>query len=379
MIRHRYAGFAATVGLAVAWLAGAGGGCSLELLAPASELTDAPQVLTIQAEPPEAHPGDVVTLEARVHWPGDDWEAHWLICVPQGEDALSDCVGDNFPADGVVPDCLTAPDAPLCRAPSGRTTQVLVPPFLQIPPDVFFPVFVELLAARSSVGWTGCLDAVANAAPTPDCLLALKSARISSDPQPNVNPEPTALLVGGVTHDASAPFGVTQDASDLGEVSVLLELVVDATSVDEIYPDDASPVETALDVAWFVTCGTIDEGGFGAPPGDDSPNPANVNCSPPPDGVGPGTCLPARATWKPREPGTCVVHAVVRDGRGGIGYLTRVFEVRGTAAPDESATLQACNCRAGPDALPSQWLWGLVLLGWLFLRSRKKREGGTSR
>lgn len=348
------------------------GGCSLELFSPASELTDEPQVLSIRADPPEAHPGDVVTLEALVHWPGDDWEAHWLICVPQGQDALSNCVGDNFPDDGVVPDCLMSPEASLCRAPSGVTTQVLVPPYLQIPPDVTFPVFVELLVARSSVGWAGCLDALARAEPTPDCLLGLKIASISSDPEPNRNPEPTSLLVGGVTHDASAPLLISDDITDLAELSVLLELVVDATSVDEIYPGDASPLVAELNVAWFVTCGTIDSGG-GGPPGDDSLDPANVNCTPPPGGVGPGTCYAAQATWKPREPGTCVVHAVVLDGRGGIGFLTRVFEVRGMAAPAEDATFRACACRASTP-LTSHWLMGLLLVAWLFWRRRRARR-----
>jgi len=363
---------------ALAWLAAAAAGCSIELLTPASELRDEPQVLTIRADPPEAHPGDVVTLETLVHWPGDDWEAHWVICVPQGEDSLSSCVGDNFPDDGLVPDCLTAPDAPLCRAPSGAATQVLVPPFLQIPPDVLFPVFVELLVARSAVGWTGCRDALANAEPTSDCLLGLKVVRISSDPLPNLNPKPVALLVGGVTHDASAPLVLTEEVTDLRDFSVLLELVVDATSVDEIYPDDASPMEAALKVAWFVTCGSIDTGGLGAPPGDDSLDPADVNCTPPAGGVGPGTCVAAQATWKPQTPGTCVVHAVVLDGHGGIGHLTRVFEVRGSAARAADPTVQTCNCRADAGPALSQWLLGLLLLGWLCWRLRRRRGSSGS-
>lgn len=365
-------GLTVALGVALLWAA-AGAGCSLELFPAASELGDAPQMLTIRVEPPEAHPGDVVTLDALVHWPGDDWEAHWLVCVPLSSAAVANCVGDNFPADGVVPDCLTAPpDTSLCRAPSGTTTQILVPPYLQLPPDASFPVFVELLAARSSVGWAGCADALSRAEPTGDCLLGLKTAWISSDPEPNQNPAPTALLVGGVTHDASAPFVLTQDASSLDSISVLLELVVDATSVDEIYDDDGLPVDAALDVTWFVTCGTI-EGSSGGPPGDDSLNPADLNCAPPAEGLGPGTCTPAQATWKPREPGTCVVHAVVRDGRGGVGHLSRVFEVRGTPAPEQDRTLMACDCCSGPDALPPLLPLALLLLGWLLWRRHGAR------
>ncbi len=366
-------------------------GCSLEMLPPASELSAAPQVLTIRADPPEAHPGEVVNLEALVHWPGDDWEAHWLICMPQGADGLSSCVADNFPADGVVPDCVTAPTASLCRVGGGITTQVLVPPFLQLPPDVSFPVLVQLLAARESEGWTGCLDAVANGEPNEDCLLAIKIAWVSSDPQPNRNPEPVSLVVGGQTHDALAPpLLLTQDASDLGDFSVLLELVVDATSVDEMVDDDGVAQDAALDVAWFVTCGTIDVEGGGTLRGDDSLNPRKMNCTPPPDGVGPGTCSAAQATWSPQEPGTCVVHAVVNDGRGGIGFLTRTFEVRGTPAIEEDITLSACNCGGGGGgggggargfifgigAPPSLLLLGLPLLLWLFGRRWRARDVG---
>jgi hypothetical protein len=377
--------FAPTVVLALAALSETG--CSLERLGPASELTDDPQVLTIRAEPPEAHAGELVTLEALVHWPGDDWEAHWLVCVPQGSGGLSNCVSDNFPADGVVPDCLTAPDAPLCRAPSGPVSGVVVPPYLQIPPGVTFPVLVELLAARSAEGWTGCLPAVANAEPTSDCLLAVKIARVSAHPQPNRNPVASALLVDGVTHDGQTPFRLTEDASDLAHFSVLFELVVDASSVDEIYTDDASPQDAALDVSWFATCGSIHGVDSGGLRGDDSPDPSKVNCTPPPEGVGPGTCEAAQATWTPREPGTCVVHAVVNDGRGGIGYLTRVFEVRGIAAPEQETTLSACNSSGGGGgggaggftnafgAPPSPLLLGLPLLLWLFGRRWRARGG----
>lgn len=360
-------GLTVALGLALVWGAGAVG-CSVDLLPPPSELGDEPQMLTIRVEPPEAHPGDVVTLDAVVHWPGDDWEAHWLVCVPQSSAAVANCVGDNFPSDGVVPDCLTAPpDATLCRAPSGRTTQILVPPYLELPPDASFPVFVELLAARTSEGWSGCAEALARSEPTSDCLLGLKTAWISSDPAPNTNPVPVALLVDGVTHDASAPFPLTQDASDLDSVSVLLELVVDASSVDEIHDDEGLPVDAELSVAWFVTCGTIDTDS-GGPPGDSGLSSANVNCTPPAGGTGPGTCTAAQATWKPREPGTCVVHAVVMDGRGGVGHLSRIFEVRGTPAAKQDRTFRACSCRTGPEGIPPVLALALLLLGWLLWR-----------
>ncbi|MFH2008816.1 MAG: hypothetical protein ABI333_19670 [bacterium] len=346
------------------------GGCVAERLGPASELTDEPQVLTIRAEPPEARPGDVVTLDALVHWPGDDWEAHWLVCVPERVDALSTCVGDSFPDDGDLPDCLTEPYAPLCRLPSGPVTQVLVPPFPPLPPGESFPVFVELLVARASAGWQGCRQAVADAEPTPDCLLALKTVWLTSEPEPNRNPEVTALVVDGVTYDATAPLVVGADASDLERVEVELELVVDATGVDEFVQDEDAPEEVALDVSWFVTCGSVSKASndflF-----SDEPNPGDVNCVLSADATAPPECEPAQAVWKPREPGTCVVHAVVRDGFGGVGHVTRVFDVRGTAATEKSQPRRMCGCRAGPEALPSALPPFLLIFVWLLWRRRK--------
>ncbi len=355
--------------LGVAWT----GGCSIEQLGPASELTKDPQVLTIRADPPEANPGDMVTLDVLVHWPGDDWEAHWLVCIPQGQDALSNCVGDNFPDDGDVPDCLTAPDAPLCRLPEGPVTQVLVPPIFQLPPDVSFPVFVELLVARESEGWQGCWQAVADGVPTPDCLLGLKTVWLSGEPVPNENPEPVALVVDGVTHDASAPMVIGADASDLEGVRVELELVIDATLIDEFAQDEDDPEDVALDVAWFVTCGSISKADLDTVDFfSDEPNPGDVNCLVSADGVAPPECTPAQATWAPREPGRCTVHAVVRDGFGGIGYLTREFEVRGTPAPPENVTIEACGCRTSTDGLPSLIAFVLLILGYLLWRRSRR-------
>ena len=65
------------------------------------------------------------------------------------------------------------------------------------------------------------------------------------------------------------------------------------------------------------------------------------------------------------------MHAVVRDGLGGIGYLTREFDVLGEPAPEEDKVRRACDCRTDPHGLPLPIpLALLVLLVWRLRRRR---------
>jgi uncharacterized protein (TIGR03382 family) len=258
-------------------------------------------------------------------------------------------------------------EAPLCQTPAGHASALQVPGGPPVPEGFSVEVYVLLLAARASAGWEGCRDAVATARPTADCLLSLTTFQVSSAEHPVVNPAVHPLEVVGRTEDATLVIPVGDAASDLAQLEVVLSVAVDATSVESLFTQDASVTEIALDVAWFTTCGSISGRGSWL---DAAPT-RSVRCTPPADGVGPVTCTPAEAVWKPGEAGDCTVHAVVRNGSGGLSYVTQAFQVSGMDVPEDEGKQRRfdCGCSTDPGSVPGLLVWALLLGWWLRRRS----------
>jgi len=346
---------------AIALVLALGAGCDIMDFRSPSDLGEEPQILTIVAAPAEARPGDHVRLSALVHWPSGNWEAHWLVCLPEEGDWTGTCVQNHFPADGEIPPCSATPSGSLCRAPTGVDTALDVPAGLPLPEGVIYPILVELVAVRASVGWAGCADAAANAAPTPDCLIALKTLPLSSSGRVNQNPVIAELTVDGTSMDATpvppTPTVGTPGTSLKG-VEARIRVSVDASSVDELRAEDGTWTDASIAVDWYVTCGSIlpvEEGGF---EGD------TIECEPP-DGTAPATCSVATAKLTPDTPGDCMVYVVLRDDYGGHAYRAQPLRGVGEAVPEEPDDDGGCGCgQGGAGRIPLGLPLLLLLWGW---------------
>lgn len=303
-------------------------GCG-DSLRSAGELDESPQVLAVRAEPPDLAAGESVTLDALVHWPDGAPTLLWLVCVPEVGDSLTTCLQSAFAAGGGAP--------PLCgAAPAGTRLCLggLGPRIDYVVPSGVFPddgethtIFVNLLASGDPDGLEACAGTLAGGANTSDCLLALKRIAVSPGPTWNRNPRIAGVTLGGAPVGPSDPLVIPTEGRDLDTFTLRVGVRVDATSVDELSPAEGDPAPVNLVASWFTDCG--------APSKDRS----FVSCAPgapaePPDvPERPATCELSEVDWIPGQSGTCHLHVVVRDGRGGADFLTRTVQMGGAPAP----------------------------------------------
>lgn len=280
---------------------------------PASQLDESPQVLAVRAEPPEAAPGDSVRLDALLHWPGDAPEYLWLVCIPSATDTLDTCVTNRLGAGGVLlPLCANVPGAPLCYASRDATAMYTVPGDIWLDDDGGATIFFELVVG-DDVDGEDCVRAYRDLYPSARCLVALKRLVVSVE-APNTSPALRPLEVDGLPVDAT-DLVVLDPTGGLGEdLTVALALAVAPQTVDELSGDDP-PDDVRLPVAWYATCGTFDE------------DTDSLVCQPPLAGQTEPRCEPSEVEWKPEASGECTVHVTVRDGRGGVAWITQRFVV----------------------------------------------------
>lgn len=290
---------------------------------PASRLDESPQVLAVRADPPEAAPGESVRLDALLHWPGGSPEYLWLVCLPTAADTIDTCVSNRLGAGGVLlPLCasVTPGGAPLCYASRDATALYTVPGDIGLGEDGTRTIFLELVVG-DDVDGEDCVRAYRDLDPSGRCLVALKRLAVSavsavSVEAPNINPalRPLALEVDGQPVDATdlVPIDPMGELGD--ELAVSLTVAVKPQSVDEL-GGDAPPDEVRLPVAWYATCGRFDE------------DTADLVCEPPLTGQTDPRCDSAEVEWKPEASGECTVHVIVRDGRGGVAWITQRFVV----------------------------------------------------
>jgi hypothetical protein len=281
---------------------------------PASQLDESPQVLAVRAEPPEAAPGQTVRLAALLHWPGDVPEHLWLVCVPTAVDTIDACVSNRLGAGGVLlPLCASAPGAPLCYASRDATALYTVPVDLPLDEDGRATIFFELVVG-DDVDGDECVRAYRDLDPSERCLVALKRLAVSVVEAPNVSPvlRPLALVVDGQPVDGMDLVPLDPSGAQGDELAVSLSLDVVPQSVDEVMSGD-EPLR--LPVAWYTTCGRFDE------------DADSLVCQAPATGQTDPRCEPVVVQWKPAASGECTVHVTVRDGRGGVAWLTQRFVV----------------------------------------------------
>lgn len=280
-----------------------------------AELDETPQVLGVRAEPPDLPPGQDVTLDALVHWPGVVPTLVWLVCIPEIGQDFTTCLSDQFGAAAEPPLCASDPAARFCIAGVGSSVSYRVPEGVFPDDGERHTFFVNMLATRSFDGIAACGEVLAGGSPTEDCLLSLKRVVVTQGDVQNRNPEVSHFTRDGVVLGRLGPVVVDSAGADLEKLSVKIGVALEVASVDELVGPDGEPTDTTLVVSWFTDCGSLDK------------TASFLDCQAQGEGGGP-SCQVPEVGWKPKASGSCRVHAVVRDGQGGIGWATQELEVR---------------------------------------------------
>jgi hypothetical protein len=291
-----------------------GAGCVPDFRS-ASELDETNQVLAVRVTPPEVNPGGTVTLDALVHWPEGAPMLYWLVCIPDVGDTFMSCLSGRLDSTMDTPFCGVDPADRLCLAGVGDSVDYTVPESIFPDDGEDHTFFVNMLAAGADI--ETCAEVMMGGAPTSDCLLSLKRVVVSyRDPaELNVNPELAHFVFDGSALDPAAVATVDSTAENIDDLRLEISVTAEATSIDEVYPPGGDPSPFDLVVSFFTTCGQI------------SAEKVFLSCAPS-EPTGEPRCEPAGVFWRPETTGPCTLYAVLRDGNGGLGWLTQQLEIR---------------------------------------------------
>lgn len=292
---------------------------------PASALGERPQMLAIRAEPPEITPGGGAVLEALLHEPAGPLHLVWIACYADPRGWSETCAADALAAGETLLPCDGVSPAMLCIASTEATALVPVPAWVTpvIPDAEGVPmeavVHVTLVASTRPDPLAACAEALAEVRPTEECLLGNKRLVVSERAlaDRNLNPRVAWLGVEGVPATPGATVAVEAGGGDLEDLRVGLTLALEPSSVDEAVDDAGQPDEAFLELRWYADCGRL------------SQDAARLRCDPLP-GAQPGDppeCEVEETSWRPGLSGDCTVHAVVSDGRGGVGFWSQAFQI----------------------------------------------------
>ncbi len=336
-------------------------GCGPAL--PATSFVDKLRLLAVQAEPPEISPGESTTLTLLVvepTIPGSEVNPPatpspltqvWLACPEPSAITTSSFAPCGFSANdlslsAIPPSCTDQPDAPVCIAGTTPTISFTAPAdALSFGSGGTANYLFTIVVADTTDGAFACLTQAAQnggAPANPDhCIIAFKELTVSdlaSHPARNHNPQLTSLSLelaklgsdGGTIYEDDGGVGSETAPIDLvggggfvplrDDYSPGFELATtSAAGAAEIESDGTYEV---LTLSWYTTSGSFDNSRSVFIP---------VGCS------DPTLCpesSPAPTTTSPYKPPTAddlpkttdasgVVRywAVVRDDRGGIGWL----------------------------------------------------------
>ncbi len=297
------------------------GGCSGDL--PPESRVDKLRLLAVRAEPPEVMPGMPSALDTLTVLPpaaaAPSLTYLWMACLENsGASSPNACgvsVGGNggpSTFDAPLPDCATAPSSNLCRIATTPTASY-TPSDAASGGQVILTVIV---ADPTAGGAMQCaIDAAGNGgAPTnPDhCIVALKRLTVGDNPSPNHNPTLDALLFDGVPA-ASDPIALPMIGST---TAVTLDTRRTPGSA-EIHSDGT--VEDLL-LSWYDTAGTL-----GTTSTEFRPADCDDTCmksDPPADSSSSWTAPDASDAAQFAPSGEIDFWVVVRDDRGGIGWIS---------------------------------------------------------
>lgn len=324
-------------------------GCADDL-PPASRVSGL-RVLAVRAEPPEVESGETATIDALVVLPhgsdGEDAGAPslsylWLACRPDPANPVpTGCALSPSQADAAsaTPFCDAAPEAPLCVV--GLTPTVGYRAALAVAPGASAQVYLTLIASdRDAIA---CAEQAAENDGLPDpahCVVAVKQLSVaamgaSSGSARNHNPRLATFTIHGEPLGAS-PVPIPDDAAELPLVAARCPSDAVGTSPPGT-PTGACPLgsgpETkadgtveALTVSWFSTSGVVDPAHAYFQPAD-----CTGDClrqAPPMSVAGTWTAPDEVEAQMDASDGVVRFWAVVRDDRGGVGWLDGTARAR---------------------------------------------------
>ncbi len=304
------------------FLAFALAGCSGDL--PPATRVDKLRVLAVRAEPPEVAPGQPSRLDSLTVQPppgGDAGAAQvstlWLACLePPGGVTVTACgvtptgngAPDGFGGPESVPSCADDPGAPLCLIGVDAAV-TYAPPASALGGQV---VLTMIAADEQAGGAVGCAMAAAangGAPAVPDhCVIALKRLTVSDSASPNHNPALTAFTLDGAALAAGGRYTV-------GGAGVTLAASRAAGSAEPKADGSYEP----LVVSWFATAGAIQDAHTSFQPADCDD--ACMKTDPPTYSATAWTAPTVEEAAQFAPTGEVDFWAVVRDDRGGVGWL----------------------------------------------------------
>lgn len=269
MLRHRV--------VTVALLSLVAAGCGDELAK--ASLVEGLRVLAVQAEPPEVAPDGTATFAPLVSWDGDGaLKQTWTLCaIAKGPTTGYECA---------------VPEVPLG---SGETTTLAVAPLVAqaetLAAETGFPLDLE----------EGVTLYVRLLVESPDDRIeTIKRVTVTTREPRNTNPALTGLLRDGKGWTGGEPLDVPAGQ----ELTLRPEVAEDAA---EVYTDVGGETREELLYAWFATAGEMK---------------APFSFDAEPDNRWTAPSLDEGETER-----EVTLWVVVRDGRGGAGWLERTARV----------------------------------------------------
>jgi hypothetical protein len=322
---------------------------------PSQSFIDKLRVLAVRADPPEVAPGvasslSVLAVEPPVQQldggPPSPVSYLWLACsIPTAASASTPCglgTDNPLPNGGAIPPlCNANPGASgtqptLCLLGNGPTASY-TPVARQLGSDGTGQVLVTVVVSDEPDGAEGCLTSTFanNSLPTnPNhCVLALKQLRVSDPtrklqdgsaaPPPNANPSlDTFTLDGASLLDGSAHF-TPATTTPTPKITLAASMSSDASEQYPTFDDNGvrSDVFEQMTLSWFTTAGAIASSRAGFVPANCA---TQSDCPTVPPGLDAtvdwtivtSTDLPQFST-----DGTVFFWGVLRDDRGGVGWL----------------------------------------------------------
>jgi len=303
-------------------------GCTGKL--PPPSLVDRFRVLAVRAEPPEVQPGAAAALDLLIVDPYAPAEGRprsflWLACATPSGTSAAACA--QFATDpsaalpGVATGDLTISSCDdqagsltgggLCLIGMNETAAYVPPADFLVAGDESRVVTLFVAAATGDTDAISCVMQMVNeGSMATDCQVSYKRLTVSSSTTPNQNPGLATVTLD----DAELPDG---DVTTVGPGKHVLT----ATAVDgsaEAYTDTKGTAQTeTLLLSWYVAAPA---------PGDPT------STREPGDLTLYRTELPTtddETYTAPAEAGDVVLWVVVRDDRGGVGWLQRNLSATG--------------------------------------------------
>lgn len=277
-------------------------GCQQIDLADEWEL-DRLRLLATRAEPAEPRPGDPVTFTSLVHVPdAAPYSAVWFGCILGGE---AGCSFDPALLEGLEDLASLTPEeqaevfASLQEAGLIGLEPGLAPAWV-VPADALD----GLTEAEALEGVSATLQITLTT--EADTELVIRRLPVSRAETPNTNPDVVSLTIDGAATVSGDTVTVAAGAN------VDLEAAVAALE-DYTYVTTEGVTETRteeLSWRWYVTGGELGGDGFGPPGNEDE-----------------GALASSQGWTAPDAAGSHVLHAVVLDGRGGMGWWSLAVTV----------------------------------------------------